>query len=248
MRRTALAALCVAAAATATLTGCLPGEDKADSKKDEPFAGLTGAEITERALDATKGASSLRIKGEAPDEESGGTIRMDLALNTKGDCAGTISMNGEGKAEIIRTGDTVYVKLDEAFLRAQGQGEGQMETDMVVEMLAGKWTKTSASGPDSEEMTGFCDLGAMLDEFDGGTDAQRGGVTEVDGTPAITLEQTDGKDEATAYVATEGKPYILRVVSKTPGDAGDITFTDYDKPVPTAAPRGEVLDLDEFAS
>ena len=36
MRRTALAALCIAAAATFSLTGCLPGEDKADG----PFPGL----------------------------------------------------------------------------------------------------------------------------------------------------------------------------------------------------------------
>ena len=49
MRRTALAALCLAAAATAGLTGCLPGQDKADSKPKGPFAGQSGGQIAERA-------------------------------------------------------------------------------------------------------------------------------------------------------------------------------------------------------
>lgn len=248
MRRTALAALCVAAAAAFTLTGCLPGEDKAGSGKDEPFAGLSGGEIIQQAMEATKGAKSLRLKGEVPDDENGGTIQMDLALDTEGHCAGTIGMNGEGEAELINDGDTVYMKYDEAFLRAQGQGENEMETDMVVDMLAGKWAKTAATGVDSEEMTEFCDLGTILAGFEGESDAERGEVTEVDGVPAIVLDERDGKDHHTAYVATEGEPYLLKVVSGTPGDSGELIFTDYDEPVPTEAPKGEVLDLDEFGA
>lgn len=49
MRRTALAALCITAVATFSLTGCLSGEDKADG----PFAGLTGGEIADKAVKAT---------------------------------------------------------------------------------------------------------------------------------------------------------------------------------------------------
>ena len=64
MRRTALAALCIAATATFALTGCLPGD------KDEPkgpFAGLTGGEIADKAVKATTDAESLRMKGEVQD-------------------------------------------------------------------------------------------------------------------------------------------------------------------------------------
>ncbi|GAA3810573.1 hypothetical protein ACFS5L_41850 [Streptomyces phyllanthi] len=244
MRRTALAALCIAAAATVTLTGCLPGTDKADSESKGPFAGLTGGEIADRAVEATKGATSLRLKGEVPDEESGGTIRIDMALSKKGDCAGTMSMNG-GRTELIKTGDTVYLKFDEAFLRAQSEGSSEEETEAVVDMLAGKWTKTAATGTDAKDLASFCDLDTVLSEFeDVNSDAERGATTTVDGTPAIALHEQDGKDRDTAYVATEGKPYLLRVVSKSAKDPGDITFTDYDKPVPAEAPKGKVLDLD----
>jgi hypothetical protein len=241
MRRTALAALCIAAAATVSLTGCLPGEEKADG----PFAGLTGGEIADKAVKATSDADSLRMKGEIQDDSAGGTINLDMALNKKGDCAGTIGMK-DGKADLIKTGDTIYMKYDEAFLRAQGGGSSKEETDMIVDMLAGKWTKTSATAEDSKEMASFCDLDTVLADFeDTNSDAERGKTTTVDGTPAILLHEKDGKDRYTLSVATKGKPYLLRVVSKSAKEPGDMSFTDYNKPVPADAPKGKVIDLDK---
>ncbi|MDH6609387.1 hypothetical protein M2164_005022 [Streptomyces sp. SAI-208] len=260
MRRTALAALCIAAAATAGLTGCQPGQDKADSStnastsaaapgksaaKKEPFAGLSGGEIADRATKATTGASSLRMKGDIPDDESGTAISLDVLLNKKGDCAGTIGMGGKGKADLIKTGDIVYMKFDEAFLREQSEGEPKADTDAAVAMLAGKWTKSKATGTDAKEFEGFCDLGAVLDGAgDTGSDASRGKTATVDEAPAITLHEKDGKDRYTLYVATEGKPYLLRVDSTAGADQGSVTFSDFDEPVPTQKPAGEILDLD----
>ncbi|MHB9851706.1 hypothetical protein ACSYGO_20980 [Streptomyces krungchingensis] len=248
MRRTALAALCLAAAATAGLTGCLPGETKADSKPKGPFAGLTGGDIADRAVKATTGATSLRMKGDIPDDEDGGTIRIDMALDKKGRCAGTMSMNGQGKADLIKTGDTIYMKYDEKFLRAQGKGQSKSETDGVVELLADKWTKMAATGSDAKDIAGFCDLDSVLaGAEDVNSDATRGKTTTVEGTPAIILHEKDGKDRYTLYIATEGKPYLLRVDSTSAKDPGTLTFSDYDKPVPAQKPAGKVLDLDELS-
>ncbi|WP_028803907.1 hypothetical protein [Streptomyces sp. 142MFCol3.1] len=248
MRRTALAALCLAAAATAGLTGCLPGETKADSKPKGPFAGLTGGEIADRAVKATTGATSLRMKGDIPDDEDGGTIRVDMALDKKGRCAGTMSMNGQGKADLIKTGDTIYMKYDEKFLRAQGEGQSKSETDGVVELLADKWTKMAATGSDAKDIAGFCDLDSVLaGAEDVNSDATRGKTTTVDGTPAVILHEKDGKDRYTLYVATEGKPYLLRVDSTSAKDPGTVTFSDYDKPVPAQKPAGRILDLDKLS-
>ncbi|UXY37302.1 hypothetical protein [Streptomyces albidocamelliae] len=247
MRRTALAALCLAAAATAGLTGCLPGQDSADSKPQGPFAGLSGGQIADRAVKATKGASSLRMKGEVTDDESKGTIKIDLALDKKGECAGTMSMGGQGKADLIKTADTVYMKYDEAFLRAQSKGESKADTDAAVAMLAGKWSKMSLKGQDAKDMASLCDLDSVLsgmDDTGNGTTA-RGRTTESEGTPVITLHEKDGKDRYTAYVATEGKPYLVRI-DKTSGSDGPqhLSFTDYGKPVPAQKPAGDVIDLD----
>lgn len=245
MRRTALAALCLAAVATAGLTGCQSGQDKADSKPKEPFAGLTGGEIADRALKATTGASSLRMKGDVADDESDGTIRIDMALNRSGECAGTMSMGGQGKADLIKTGATLYMKYDEAFLRAQSDGESKSDTDAAVAMLAGKWTKMAVKGQDAKDIAGFCDLDSVLGGAqDSDSDATRGRTTQVDGVPAIVLHEKDGKDRYTLYVATKGKPYLLRVDSESAKDPMGITFTDYQQPVPAKRPAGKILDLD----
>ncbi|MFF6995580.1 hypothetical protein ACFY93_11540 [Streptomyces sp. NPDC008313] len=252
-RRTTLVALCLAAAATATVTGCQSGSDKADtkagsksdSKPKEAFAGLSGGEIADRAVKATTGASSLRMKGDVSDDEAGGTITLDMALDKKGDCAGTMSMGGDGKADLIKTGGTIYMKYDEAFLRAQSDGQSKAETDGVVSMLAGKWTKMSAKGSDAKDIAGFCDLDSVLaGAGDVNSDATRGKPSTVDGTPAIVLHEKDGKDRYTLYVASEGEPYLLKVDSTSSKDPAALTFSDYDKPVDAKAPQGKILDLD----
>ncbi|MEU8867200.1 hypothetical protein [Streptomyces umbrinus] len=245
MRRTALAALCIATTAAVSLTGCLPGEEKADSKPKGPFAGQTGGEIADQAVKATSNASSLRMKGDIQDD--GSRVGLDMALDRKGECAGTMSANGEGKADLVKTGDTLYMKYDEKFLRAQSDGASKEETDGVVAMLAGKWTKMSATGSDAKDIASFCDLDTVLADFqDVNSDATRGKTTTVDGTPAIVLHEKDGKDTYTLYVATEGKPYLLKVVSKSADDPGTVTFGDFDTPVPAEKPAGKVLDLDEM--
>ncbi|MDA5144950.1 hypothetical protein PEM37_25930 [Streptomyces sp. AD681] len=219
------------------------------SASKEPFTGLTGAQISERALKATTEARSLRMSGTVPDEESGGTIEIDIALDRRGDCAGTMGMNGQGEAELIKTGDTLYLKYDERFLRAQSKGEPQADTEALVSLLAGRWTKMSAGGADAKEMAGFCDLDKLLEDAgdsndDTPTTVTRGKATTVDGTPAFTLYETDGSERNTVYVATEGKPYLLRFESGSKQEPGALSFTGYDEPVPAESPSGEVLDLD----
>lgn len=88
MRRSTLAALCLTAVTVAGVAGCQSGDskpsgqaaekaagktaDKKAAKPKDPFAGLTASEIAERSLTATSGASSLRMTGNVPDDESGG--------------------------------------------------------------------------------------------------------------------------------------------------------------------------------
>jgi hypothetical protein len=258
MRRTTLVALCLVATTTVGLTGCQSGKDDdgsgasasaskpaSASTSTEPFAGLTGAQIADRAVEATTGARSLRMTGDVPDDESGGTIKIDLAMDRQGECAGTMSLDGQGEAELIKTGGTLYMKYDEKFLRAQSEGEPAADTDAAVAMLAGKWTKMAATGQDAKDMAGFCDLGTMLGDMEGaGQDVTRGKPATVGGAPALVLHEKDGADRNTLYVATEGKPYLLRFDSASEQDPGTMTFSAYDEPVAAKAPSGEVLDLD----
>ncbi|GHH02239.1 hypothetical protein [Streptomyces rubradiris] len=246
MRRTAFAALCLAAAATAGLTtGCQSGDDSADSKPKGPFAGLSGGQIVERSMKTTTGSSSLRMKGRVPDDESKGFIDIDMALDKQGRCAGTLSFSGQGKADLIRSGGTIYMKYDEKFLRAQSE-ESKEDTDAAVGMLAGKWTKTAAKGQDAKDIASFCDLDTILGDMkDGDTEATRGKTTKVDGKPAIVLHEKDGADDYTAHVATEGKPYLLRIDSGAKAkEQIHLSFSDFDRPVAADKPAGEIIDLD----
>ncbi|MFJ6571988.1 hypothetical protein ACIQNU_31755 [Streptomyces sp. NPDC091292] len=262
MRRTTIAALCLAAVATTALTAC--GTDTKDDKagssgkstagsatpspsKKAAFADLSGQEIVDRAVKATRAATSLTLKGDVPDD-GGGTISLDMALDREGRCAGTMGMNGEGTVELIANSDLVYMKYDEEFLRAQSKGQPKAETDGVVDMLADRWVKMSATSKDAKDMAGFCDLDAVLKDFDDiRSAARKGKETRVDGTPAFSLSESEGKDRYTLYVATEGKPYLLKV-ENTSGKKGEtITFTDYDKPVPAKAPADkDVVDIDKL--
>jgi hypothetical protein len=253
MRRTTLAAACLATAATLGLTACgtgttdSAGSGKQGTKKEAgPFPGLSGPDIIDKAVKATTGASSLTVKGKVPDET--GNIELDMAVDTKGRCTGTMGMDGEGSIELITTASTVYMKYDEEFLRAQGKGEPAAETDAAVDMLAGRWAKTKATGADAKDIAGFCDLDSLLAEFkDVNSDARRGKTTTVDGTPALTLTERDGSDRYTLYVATEGKPYLLKMVNETSKTPESLSFSDYEKPVHATPPTGDVMDMDELA-
>ncbi|NGO81361.1 hypothetical protein G6045_37735 [Streptomyces sp. YC504] len=257
MRRTVLTTAALALSAALALTAC--GSEKSagpsdqgknagssDTKSKEPFADASGPEIADQAVEATSSAKSLRVKGTVPDAELG-AITLDMAMDTKGVCAGSMSVGGQGKAEIVNDGRTVYMKYDEAFLRAQSKGEAKAEVDAAVDMLGDRWVKTSATGEGSEDLKAFCDLDQLLGEFKGGDSAARKGkVTTVDGQEAITLTENDGSGTYTIYVATKGKPYLLKLTSDAAKDGEDLTFTDYDKPVDAKAPTGDVLDLDKM--
>ncbi|MGW6269274.1 MULTISPECIES: hypothetical protein [unclassified Streptomyces] len=251
MRHTTLAAaVCLAAAATLGLTACgteTAGSGKQGAAKETgPFPGLSGPDIVDKAVKATSGARSLSVKGSVPDE--GGTITLDMAFDTKGQCAGTMGMGGEGSLDLITTARTVYMKYDEEFLRAQGKGQPKAETQAAVDMLAGRWVKTSATGADAKDIAAFCDLDVLLADFkDVDSDADRGKTTTVDGTPALTLTETDGADRYTLYVATKGKPYLLKVVNETAKTPETLTFGDFDEPVDATPPTGDVMDIDKMA-
>lgn len=257
MRRTTLAAVCLAAAAAAGLTACgteTGGSKKAEGKVTEkeagkkagPFPGMSGPDIVDKAVKATTGATSLRVKGSVPDES--GPIELDMAFDTKGQCAGTMGMGGEGSLDLITTARTVYMKYDEKFLRAQGKGEPAADTQAAVDTLADRWVKTSATGADAKDIASFCDLDVLLADFkDVNSAARRGKATTVDGTPALTLTESDGADRYTLYVAAEGKPYLLKVVNETAKTPETLAFGDFDKPVDATPPAGDIMDIDKLA-
>ncbi|GAA2495939.1 hypothetical protein [Streptomyces gobitricini] len=245
--RPALAALC--AAAVLGLTACgSPGSSGDRTKDTGPFPGLSGPQIANNAIKATKKADSLTLDANLKTPE--GQIKAFMALDTKGQCAGTITMGDTGTMELIKDGKVAYLRFDEAFLRDQSEGGSPEETEAVLKMLKGRWMKTDVTDPEAKDSLEMCELDSMLAEFETGINsAKRGEETTVNGKKALTLTETDGDETYTIYVATEGEPYLLRVEQKGGEEPGTISFLDYDKPVPAKKPAAkDIVDLDELGA
>jgi hypothetical protein len=256
-RRTALAArrtaLCTALFTTVALglTACGPSSSSADAKVQDsgptgPFAGQSGPEIVNRAVTATKAATSLTL--DVNINTADGPMKAYMATDTNGRCTGTLSVGPAGTAELIRTGDTVYMRFDEAFLREQGKGEPAEETEAVLKLLKGRWMQTDASAPEAEDSLELCDLDSLLAEIEANdTEARRGGESTVDGKKALILTESDSEATYTIYVATEGEPYLLKVEQKGGEEPGTMTFSDYNKPVRAKKPAAKsIVDLDNL--
>ncbi|MFB6903351.1 hypothetical protein ACFVG1_14315 [Streptomyces bacillaris] len=59
-------------------------------------------------MKATTGASSLTIKGDDVTDPEMGSITLDLAVDSKGECTGSLSIGDEGTADLVKTGETFY--------------------------------------------------------------------------------------------------------------------------------------------
>ncbi|MFK0134330.1 hypothetical protein ACIQRZ_28660 [Streptomyces rubiginosohelvolus] len=229
------------ALALAGLAAC--GTDS--PKETGPFAGQSGPEVVNKALDKTNGVKSLRIGLDLT--TSDGRIKADFASSLGGDCTGTMSMGGEGRMDVVKTGDTVYTKFDEALLREQSKGEPKEDVDAAVELLAGRWTESKASDPDTKDSIEFCDLKGLLKEFEASDNAaKKKGPTKVAGTPALRLTEKEGKETYTIDVAAEGAPYILRVTSRGGEEPMTMNLSDFDVPVVAEKPAAkDIVDLEQ---
>ncbi|GAA2445597.1 hypothetical protein ACFPFX_05545 [Streptomyces mauvecolor] len=180
----------------------------------DPNADLTGGQILTNSLKVTRQATSLHLKADIADAKEGAS-KMDLSLDTKGDCTGTIAQ-GKDTVAIIKIGKTVY-------LRPQGTS---------------KWTKTNTASADGKDLASVCDLNNFLGGFQGeeDTEAKKGATTKVDGLPAIVLTEKDGNESYTMDVATSGKPYLLKMVTVGGDSPGTLAFSHFGEPVHAVAP------------
>ncbi|MFI8522478.1 hypothetical protein ACIGEZ_32480 [Streptomyces sp. NPDC085481] len=253
-RRVALASvLCATVALGATACGAL--DPTAPSKSDTsdaaetagPFGDLSGQQIVNKAIGATKTAKSLTLDIDL--KTTDGPVKAYLATDVKGRCAGTLTVGPTGSAELIKPDDkTAYLRFDEAFLREQSKGESAEVQEAVLKELEGRWMKTDAKDPEAKDSLELCELKALLGEFEQGAGlAVKGEEATVGGRKALTLTETLGDEKTTLYVATEGKPYLLRIVTVGGKEPGSISFSDYGKPVEAKAPPAkDVVDEKKY--
>ncbi|GGY32578.1 LolA-like protein [Streptomyces omiyaensis] len=227
------------------VTGCGKGDDK----PADPFAGLSADAIAKKALETTKGATSVHMTGSGT--EDGKETSVDVTVDGKGSCKGSMATTGEGKAEMVGTGGDLYIKGDDAFWTESTGGDASAEGPDFGKLLQGRWMKSPAEAAGSEDSDNFCDLKTIFADMEKETKTTgltRGDDADVDGTAAVVLTGKEGAESTTLYVARDSaKPYVLRVVTTGGDEPGTVTLKDYDKPVTVEAPPADqVMDMEQL--
>jgi hypothetical protein len=235
--------LAAALAAVAVLAGCGGGSTagrgtgpSGTAATSNGVADLPAKEILARAQQALGRASSVHIKGGGSSE--GQQFAIDMRYGAEG-AVGSMTTNGQ-TIELLRVGQTVYLKGTEAFWRSIGG-------NAVAELLKGRYLKVPATTPDFAELSSFTDLKKNAQELlkpDG--EVSKGGRRTVHGVQAIGL--VDSKDGGTLYIALQGEPYPLQAVpgAKAKNDSGSLDF-DYGAPVKVTAPAADqVVDVSKL--
>lgn len=239
--RGALAALgCIAAALAATACGPLDG---AAEPASTALADQSSGTIQKKAVAAMKSASVMTVDLDGVSD--GEPMKYHMTMSRGGDCQGEVTVEG-GTVQLIKAGPSLYMKGDDAFWKSQGSDGAAAQ-----KLIGDRWMKTKADGPDSKDFLQACDLKEFLSEMEketgDGLGGKKGEPATVAGAPAVPITGKDGAETVTAYVATKGKPYILKVVVKGGKEPGTVLFTDFDKPVKITAPAAkDFVDIDKL--
>jgi hypothetical protein len=133
--------------------------------------------------------------------------------------------------EVIRVGDTVYLKGNPAF-------NARLEATRGVKVPSGVWLKGTAAS--LGQVASFTNVKKELPLILSGTGAiSKGQRVKVDGQPAIILKETRKLYTGTLYVATTGEPYPLQLL-KQGRETGKTTFSGWNQPVTVTAPSNTV--------
>jgi hypothetical protein len=198
-------------------------------------ADMTPDEIVAAATEAATSAESVHVQGGTGGSDP---LELDIYLVAGEGGEGTLTVNGL-TFEMVRIGDKAYFKGDDAFWSRFGGAA-------AAQLMRGKWLVAPADSGDLASFTPLTDLEQFFGQMlgDHGEPLEKGDETEVDGEPAIAVN--DPSEGGTLYVATEGEPYPLKI-EKTGEDAGAITFSEWNEKHELTAPE-DAIDMSQLPS
>ncbi|MGW7822036.1 hypothetical protein ACWGLF_28840 [Streptomyces puniciscabiei] len=207
----------------AVLTGCAGGGDG-------------GAKSATDLLDEANGTMrALRsVTVETTSTTAHGAVTTRLSTDLKNRCKAKTSWAENGSLEQIRIGDTDYVRPDETYL--------EKWSGRKIDALRPKqWVKEPAD--EAQPGDGLTKCSWTFASFG---NVKKGEATRIGGRESVALHVMDKADKEgkyTFYVATEGKPYLLRVVYQGGGNDTTTSFSKFDEPFDARPPASAgVLD------
>ncbi|MBQ1160252.1 hypothetical protein KBZ21_19440 [Streptomyces sp. A73] len=232
-RTSLVVAVCAAATASGGLLTPAHATTTATQRDGPDIAELSGEEIAEKAAAELNSADSVRLRMKAPD------LRLDLTLDEKANCSGKMTTPGSGSVRLIKHGDTVWLKPDAAFWKAQ---LGPEQGAAAAEKFQGRYIKGSAKDDDlgGKGLATACDLDAFR-AASGVRDTpgprwKRGRESSVDGHRSVPVTRAQDKARVTMHVSTEGKPYPLRLERKAGSKHDRIDLGRFNRPVSRSTP------------
>ena len=220
----------VVAAAALVAAGCsgapTPGTTATPTPTTNGVEAMEPDAIMEAATEALTSAESVHVSGTVGEGAESFTLDLTYAgANVKG----TVKIDGT-TAEVIKVGANVYVKADPGLFAQYLPPDQQA----LLPLLGGKWAKVN----ESLAIAFLPVVPLSVERFTPNTPPlTKGEVSEVAGTQAITVTDSDDQSFSVAIV---GEPYLL----ETSFEGDTITFSDYDKSVTIEAPpAADVVDV-----
>lgn len=221
----------IAAAATAGLASGCAGHPEA-------LAGMTAAQIADKAASDLKSAPAFTIQGSGL--EDGRAVSISLGFAGGNRCAGTVDLGPRGSLVIVMISGTAWMKPDAAYWKSQGLTGG----GLMARTLAGKYLESPASSKTAAQVAGLCDLSRLASRVLPPRDVAKGASATVNGERVVTL--TDRADDSTLYVTDTAAPRLIKATSTQPGNAGQFTIT-YGIPKSVAPPpASQTVDAARF--
>lgn len=233
-RFAARAAACAAVVVLAVTSGTA-------ARADDDIESLPAEQIVERSRDALLDVRSVHLRAQGDLGENRSAMTVDLTLDRAGNCAGDVDLGkDQGKVEIVKRGDAVWLKPDADFWKNQVPVGGSA-FDAV---LNGRYMKGDASDSRLRPVVDACDLDTYRELVSDNTDTAvgtftKGEVTTVDGVRTIPVTRTVHDHRLTAYVDTGGKHLPVRITVTGDGADAAVDFSGFDQPVPTATPPAD---------
>jgi hypothetical protein len=181
--------------------------------------------------------------------DSGEKTTIDITADTKQNCVGSMTLGSSGTIQVVRNSSQTWAKPDAVFWKsmAMKNGGSAKAGDTAAALFKGRWLTGGSGDASVQGFAAMCDmLKEMTSDDSKPTATAKGAAATVDGTPALTIKVTEKSEPGTAYVATQGQPYLLRMESPAP-DASRMDFSDFNKPVAVQAPPADqVIDMSVF--
>ncbi|GAA4079003.1 lipoprotein [Streptomyces hundungensis] len=218
----AMRAVLVCSVAAAVLTGCsggsaAPAERSAQQLLDD--ANHTMSRLSWVTVDST-GVSA------------GGSNTSHMTTDRKSRCTNRTTWAAGGSLEQIRIGDTDYVRPDAAYLKKAGRG---------ADKAKGRWIRTPANRAQPGDGLASCPY-----SFPSFGEAAKGNQVTVGGRKGIEVvvhDRSDRNGRFTFSVATEGKPYILKIFYEGSDHETTTSFSGFDEPLTMEPPApSDVVD------